>query len=246
MQLDDSKVHRLELQLRAMVAQLQVGDRLPGERDLSTRWQVARMTIRRAIDALIADGLLERRHGSGTYVVPQPMVRLLGLTSFSHDMRQRGLVPGSKLLSLSSLSATAGQASSLHVPLGTPILQISRLRLASAEAIAVETVWIPQSFVPGLDSSHLDGSLYRLLATRYKIVVASAIVAIEPLLPDRKTSRLLGIHPGQPCLRLKMVDSDARNRVIMTAECVYRGDKYHLSADVARTSSASLSMRRAG
>jgi GntR family transcriptional regulator len=241
-----SKAHRLELQLRELVAQLHVGDRLPGERELSARFEVARMTLRRALGWLIADGILERRHGSGTYVVPQPFVRLLGLTSFSQDMRERGLVPGSRLLSFSTQAATAAQATGLHVPVGTPIVEISRLRLASGEAMAVETVRMPEEFVPGLTRMGLDGSLYRLLASRYDIAVASAIVAIEPLLPDQKTSALLGIAAGQPCLRLKMVDSDARDRVIMTAECVYRGDKYHLMADVKRTASMNTGMRSAG
>lgn len=242
----DSKARLLERELRALISQLHVGDRLPGERELSARWQVARMTIRRAVDVLIAEGFLERRHGSGTYIVPQPLVRSLGLTSFSHDMRERGLVPGSRLLSLSSRVATADQAAELQISVGSSIVRISRLRLGNDEALAVETVWIPKAFVPGLTSADLNGSLYRLLTTRYRITVASATVTIQPLLPDPTTGALLGIAHDQPCLKLTMVDSDARHRVIMTAECVYRGDKYHLIAGVTRTESTNVSMRRAG
>lgn len=228
------------------MAQLRVGDRLPGERELSARWCAARMTIRRAVDALIADGLLERRHGSGTYVVPQPFVRLLGLTSFSHDMRERGLVPGSRMLSFSTRAAHDALATALQVPIGASVLQISRLRLASGEPIAVETVWLPKAFVPGLTNAELDGSLYRLLSTRYKIAVAAAKVSIEPVLPDAKTSALLGVATDQACLRLRMVDSDARNRVIMTAECVYRGDKYQLTADITGAAFTDERLRRVG
>ncbi|MEP6842206.1 MAG: GntR family transcriptional regulator, partial [Pseudolysinimonas sp.] len=149
---------------------------MPSERELSGQWQVARMTVRRAVDVLVADGSLERRHGSGTYVVPRPLVRSLGLTSFSHDMRERGLVPGSKLLSLSTLEASVAQAAELRIPVGAAVVRISRLRLANDEAMAVETVWIPKVVVPGLVAADLDGSLYRLLLSRYRIAVASAPV----------------------------------------------------------------------
>jgi hypothetical protein len=81
--------HLVRPGIRELVAQLCVGERLPGERELSARFGVARMTIRRSVDALVAEGRLERRHGSGTYVVPRPFVRALALTSFSRDMRDR-------------------------------------------------------------------------------------------------------------------------------------------------------------
>ena len=88
---------RLRGQLHSLLGELRVGDRLPSERDLARQWGVARMTVRRSVDALVAEGILERRHGSGTYVVPRPLVRALGLTSFHSDMAARGLVPGTQV-----------------------------------------------------------------------------------------------------------------------------------------------------
>jgi len=89
----------VRLQLQGIISGMRVGDRLPSERELSGQWEIARMTVRRALDELFKEGAIERRHGSGTYVAPRPFVRALGLTSFSEDMRNRGLVPGSKLIS---------------------------------------------------------------------------------------------------------------------------------------------------
>nr|WP_246318444.1 GntR family transcriptional regulator [Leifsonia psychrotolerans] len=222
----------MRAELRELVAEASVGDRLPGERDLSIRWGVARMTIRRAVDTLVTEGLVERRHGSGTYVTPQPFVRLLGLTSFSQDMRARGLVPGSRMLAFRITDADAGIAAQLQVPIGTRVVSFARLRLASGEAMAVETVWIPESLVPGLTSADLDGSLYELLAARHGIVTGSAQVSIEPMLPDARVRELLTLAEGQACLRIRMVDSDSRGHVIMIASCCYRGDKYQLTADI--------------
>jgi GntR family transcriptional regulator len=234
----------LRARLRELVAGLEVGDRLPGERELSERWGVARMTLRGAVDALVTEGLLERRHGSGTYVVPRPLVRVLGLTSFSQDMRERGLTPGSRLLAFRTMSADAALATQLSIAVGEPLFHFTRLRLGSGEAMAVETTWIPVRVVPGLTEADLDGSLYEVLASRYRTVTGAAKVSIEPVLPDSRVRDLLGIPADQACLRLRMVDSDTRGRVIMIANCVYRGDKYQLTADV--SGAAFVTERRAG
>lgn len=236
----------MRARLRELVAASRVGDRLPSERELSLRWQVARMTIRRATDTLVADGLVERRHGSGTYVVPRPLVRLLGLTSFTQDMRDRGLAPSSRLLDFRTLAADDRLAARLHVQPGDRVVRFTRLRLGDEEVMAVETVWIPEPLIPGLRPEDLDGSLYELLARRYRIVPGSAAVTIEPVLPDPSTRELLGIAPDQPCLRLRMIDSDPRHRVIMSADCVYRGDKYRLSADVSGAAFSPAAAMRAG
>ncbi len=222
----------LRAELRQLIAGLEVGDRLPGERELSERWNVARMTLRGAVDSLVTEGLLERRHGSGTFVVPRPLVRALGLTSFSQDMRERGLVPGSRLLAFGTQRIDAALAAQLDLPVGEPVYHFTRLRLGSGEAMAVETTWIPVRYVPGLSEADLDGSLYEVLASRYRITTGAAKVAIEPVLPDARVRSQLGLPADQACLRLRMVDSDTRGRVIMVANCVYRGDKYQLIADV--------------
>jgi GntR family transcriptional regulator len=232
--------------LRELVASARVGDRLPSERQLSARWGAARMTIRRATDALIEEGLVERRHGSGTYVVPQPFARLLGLTSFTQDMRERGLTPGSRLLEFGVVSAEVEMAARLRVPVAGRVLRFTRLRLADGEPMALETVWIPAVLVPGLTPADLTGSLYELLADRYGIAPGSASVTIEPVRPDEATRQLLTLGPEQACLRIEMVDRDSRGRVIMAADCVYRGDRYKLSAELSGAAFSTARARRAG
>jgi GntR family transcriptional regulator len=81
-----------------------------------------------------------------------------------------------------------------------------------------------------LSAADLDGSLYELLARRYRVSPSSADVTIEPSLPDAATRHLLGIGDEQACLYLRMTDLDHRGRVLMIADCIYRGDRYQLSA----------------
>ncbi len=236
----------LRARLRELVSTARVGDRLPSERQLSARCGAARMTVRRAMDGLIAEGLVERRHGSGTYVVPQPFVRLLGLTSFTQDMRERGMTAGSRVLAFDAGPADGNLAGRLRVPVGASVVRFTRLRLADDEPMAVETVWIPAALVPGLSAADLGGSLYELLASRYRVLTGSASVAIEPVLADEGSRDVLGIAPDQPCLRVRMVDADPRGRVIMVADCVYRGDRYQLHAAVSGAAFAAAQERRAG
>jgi GntR family transcriptional regulator len=243
---EESVRHGVRAQLREVIVASRVGERLPSERDLSARWGVARMTLRHAMDDLVVEGLVQRRHGSGTYVAPQPFARFLGLTSFTQDMHERGLVPGSRLLEYHEVSADGAMAAQLGVPIGERLVKFRRLRLGSDEPTAVETVWIPTPFVPGLGPADLEGSLYEVLARRYQIVTAAANVTIEPVVPDGRTCELLGIPDGQACLRLRMIDSNASGRVVMLADCIYRGDRYQLSATLAGANFSSLQARRAG
>jgi GntR family transcriptional regulator len=229
---DEATRQAIRARLRELISTSGPGERLPSERELARRWGAARMTIRNATDALVVEGLVARRHGSGTYVQPQPIVRFLGLTSFTQDMRDRGLVAGSRLLSFEEMPADPVTAGELQIADGALVLRFTRLRTGSGDPMAVETVAIPSALVPGLEPEDLDGSLYDLLATRYRVAPATAKVVIEPVVADEVSRRLLEIAPSQACLRLQMTDTDARGRVLMTADCIYRGDRYQLSADV--------------
>ena len=228
----ESTKHTLRAGLRDLVSSTEVGKSLPSERDLSAQWRVARMTIRRAVDELVAEGLVERRHGSGTYITPPPFARLLGLTSFSQDMRDRGLEPSARLLAYRITPADAAMATQLEIAIGDPVVSFTRLRLGSGEAMAVETVWIPHALVPGISGADLGGSLYEFLGSRYGIVPGAATISIEPVLPDERVRELLTIADDQACLRIRMVDTDSRRNIIMIANCFYRGDKYQLTAQV--------------
>lgn len=233
----------IRARLRELVASARPGERLPSERDLAARWNAARMTVRHATDSLVAEGLVARRHGSGTYVLPRPIVRFLGLTSFTQDMRERGLEAGARVLAFEAVAADGPDAAALRIPVGTPVLRFTRLRTGSGDPMAIETVCIPATSVPGLAAADLDGSLYTLLATRYRLAPGSAAVTIEPVVPDAATQALLGIPASQACLRLRMTDSDARGRVLMTADCIYRGDRYQLSAEVSNGAATALPLR---
>src|SRR6266576_1889616 len=137
-----ARQHVLEL-----IRQLGVGTAIPSERQLSADLGVSRLTVRAALDDLAREGYLVRRRGSGTYVQQPKIAQELTMTSFSEDMRRRGMVPGSRTLSLTRELAGARLGRLLHASPSEKILVIKRLRLADGETMAIETLHLPSALV---------------------------------------------------------------------------------------------------
>src|SRR5436190_22820644 len=133
-----------------LIEQLTVGEAIPSERQLSSELGVSRLTVRAALDDLVREGLLIRRRGSGTFVSEPKIAQELTMTSFTEDMRRRGMVPGSRTVSLSRELAGARLGRVLHVSPAEKILVFKRLRLADGESMAIETLHLPEAVVPGL------------------------------------------------------------------------------------------------
>src|SRR5678816_3668473 len=112
-----------------------VGNAIPSERQLSADLGVSRLTVRAALDELVREGYLVRRRGSGTFVREPKIAQELTMTSFSEDMAQRGMRPGSRTLSLDTKLAGAYLGRCLHVSPSEPVLIATRLGLADDESM---------------------------------------------------------------------------------------------------------------
>src|SRR5919198_1012667 len=126
-----------------LIDQLQVGEAIPSERRLSSELGVSRLTLRAALDDLVRDGYLVRRHGSGTFVSEPKIAQQLTLTSFSEDMRRRGMVPDSRTISLENVHAGRQVPPGLNTPPAHRFFRIRRLRLPDDEPMALETLHVP-------------------------------------------------------------------------------------------------------
>ena len=133
-----------------LIEQLAIGDAIPSERQLSADLHMSRLTVRAALDDLVRDGLLVRRRGSGTFVGEPKIAQELTMTSFSEDMRRRGMVPGNRTLSLVVVQAGAHLGRLLKVSPSEPVVVFKRLRLADRETMAIETLHVRQTLIPGL------------------------------------------------------------------------------------------------
>ena len=216
-----------------LIESLVVGQAIPSERQLTQDFGVSRLTVRAALDELVRDGHLDRRHGSGTYVTEPKIAQPLTLTSFSEEMRRRGMVPGSRTLELTLTSAGARLARRLQVSPEETLVRVKRLRLADAQPMAMEVLHIPQALVPGLTKADLENrSFYELLAERYEIVIGSGTQTIEPTVTNEEESEVLGVPLHTPAFLFERTTVSDSGRIVEFVRSIYRGDRYRLVADL--------------
>jgi len=216
-----------------LIESLAVGEAIPSERRLSTDLGMARLTVRAAIDQLVRDGHLVRRHGSGTFVTQPKIAQQLTLTSFSEDMRRRGMTPSSRTLELTVSPAGARLSSRLQVPPEDLVTRVRRLRYADGETMAIETLYVPRRLVPELTREDLENrSFYQLLEERYEIIIASGVQYIEPTVTDEEESALLGVPVHSPAFLFERTTRDESGQVIELVRSIYRGDRYRLITEL--------------
>jgi GntR family transcriptional regulator len=220
-------------ELLGMLDELRVGDSIPSERRLAASLGVSRPTLRNAVDELVREGLLVRRHGSGTYVAESKIALPLTMTSFSEDMARRGMRPSSEVLSFETISAGAKLGQRLRISPAEQVWAIGRLRLADEETMAIEFLHVPKRVVPKLKREDLEGhSFYELLRERFGVVVASGVQTIEPTVTTEHEAEILGVPLHAPAFLFERVTESERGEVVEFVRSVYRGDRYKLVAEL--------------
>ena len=208
-----------------------IGARLPSERELAQRYAVSRMTARQALRALAQEGLTYSRVGKGTFVsVPKINQELQALTSFSEDMRQRGIKPSSRVLSAEIRPAGTEVAARLHLLPGVETVVLKRVRLADNWPLALETTHIPHGLCPGLLKQHdfERESLYEVLRREYGWTLVWADQIIETRLPEEHECRAIALDEKIPILKFTRVTFNEQNQPVEFVRSVYRGDQYQL------------------
>jgi GntR family transcriptional regulator len=218
-----------------LIERVGVGQAIPSERQLSSDLGVSRLTLRAAVDELVREGYLVRKRGSGTFVSQPKIAQELTMTSFSEDMRRRGMRPGSRTLSLTTTLAGARLGRLLHVSPSESIVVAKRLRLADGESMAIETLHVRESLVPGLEKKDLDQtSFYELLETRYGVQIASGIQTIEPTVTGEEESTALGVPLHSPAFLFERTSFDEEGHTLEFVLSIYRGDRYRLVTELNR------------
>jgi len=220
-------------QVLELIETLEVGDAIPSERALSQELGVSRLTLRAALDELVREGRLTRRRGSGTFVAEPKVAKGMTITSFSDDMRQRGLTPGSRTLEFRTIPAGARLGRILHVSPSEPVLSIKRLRLAEGEPMAVELLHVPETLFPGLTGRDLEeGSFYDLMVSRYGIEIVGGTQTVEPTVTGEEESHILGVPLHSPALLFERITRSATGETVEFTSSIYRGDRYRLVSEL--------------
>jgi len=204
-------------------------DALPPERDLADDFSVSRITVRKAIDGLVSEGLLVRRQGSGTFVCARVEKNFSKLTSFSEDMRARGRNPRSVWLRKSAGTVTPEEALALRASPGTPVYRFHRIRYADDEPMALEYATILASCLPSLEA--VDSSLYAALE-RVSNRPVRALQRLRAVLFTAEQAELLQAKEKDPGLLVERLGFLRDGRAAEFTQTFYRGDIYDFVAEL--------------
>lgn len=209
--------------------ELKPGDSLPAEREYAEQFQISRMTVRQALNELVNDGYLYRVKGKGTFVAerkPKIEQALQGLTSFTEDMKARGMKPGSQLLQFEIIQATSLIANQLGIQEYGPVYEMKRIRLADNVPMALETNYISTNFIKGLTEKIVNQSLYSYIEKQLNLKIDYASQVIESSVANELEAEYLNILPGAPIMLIQRNTFLKDGTPVEFVKSTYRADRY--------------------
>jgi len=211
------------------VRQGAAGDRLPAEGDLAARFGVNRHTLRRAVDELIAEGLLERQHGVGIFITDQLLDYRVGTgTRFTQNLADIGISTDTKVIRKMVAPASAGVARHLALATDEPVLWIETLRIADGFPFCVISHFLPVSPFNAMLDGYEHGSLHELLAGNCGALRRTESL-VTAVLPQGDDAKLLGINQNRPVLRVKSLNVlDRSGAPVEYAITRFRADRIQL------------------
>jgi GntR family transcriptional regulator len=220
---------QIERALRARIATLEPGARMPSDAELVDEFHVSRMTARHAMQQLAEDGLIRREPGRGSFVATPPAHRRTNrLMTFSQEMTRAGRVPSSRVLTRVIRPSTNAEASSLEIPAREPVVHLRRLRLADGEPMALEsTVLIGATAGAVMTADLANGSLHETL-TGAGFALRRGTGTITAATATVGEARLLAMRPGGPLLVEQRVIVDGHARRVEATESRYPAERYGL------------------
>jgi GntR family transcriptional regulator len=204
-------------------------DALPAERQIASELSVSRITVRKAIEGLVEEGLLVRRQGSGNFVAARIEKNFAKLTSFSEDMRSRGRTPHSEWLKRAEGAVTPEEALTLRLSPGAPVYRFHRLRFADDAPMCLEFATVSAECLPSLDAVGL--SLYEALEKAGNRPVR-ALQRLRALLLSAEHAKLLHAREGDAGLLVERVGFLRDGRAVEFCQSFFRGDTYDFVAEL--------------
>lgn len=226
-----SLYQRLARGLRDAIARgiVKPAEALPAERDLATDFAVSRITVRKALDELVAEGLLIRRHGAGTFVAGRVEKQFAKLSSFTEDMAARGRTVRSEWLLRGEGTVSPDESLMLGLSPGAAVHRFRRIRFADDLPMAIEHSAIPGFALAGADA--VGESLYETLEQTGNRPVR-ALQRLRAVLFTTDQAKLLGIEKGAPGLYIERRGFLDDGRAIEATQSWYRGDAYDFVAEL--------------
>lgn len=204
-------------------------DVLPAERTLAEEFSLSRVTIRKAIDGLVDEGVLTRRQGAGTFVVGRVEKSFALLSSFTEDMRARGRSVRSEWLNRSQGAVTPSESLMLGLGPGSPVYRFHRIRFADEAPMALEYSTIPAFCLKS--ANVVKASLYAALEeTGHR--PTRALQRLRAVNFTSEQAELVGVAEGAAGLLIERRGFIADGRTVEITQSYYRGDAYDFVAEL--------------
>lgn len=208
------------------------GGALPSEREIGNLTDLSRVTVRKAIQALVESGDIVQKQGSGSFVTERAerlQQSLSHLTSFSEDMARRGMTTSVRMLEQSVCLPSAEEIAALGLENDASVSRLARLRMADDRPLAIERASLPVDILP--NPLEVTASLYDVLE-RYDMRPVRAIQKISAINLGEGDADLLGVPVGAAGLRIERLSYLASGRVAEVTKSIYRGDAYDFVAEL--------------
>ncbi|MDX9865978.1 MAG: GntR family transcriptional regulator [Anaerolineaceae bacterium] len=226
------KYHQMFTILRTKIenGEWQPKSPIPPERELEKLYNVSRTTIRQALSMLQDHGYIYRELGRGTFVTPPKLQNSLHvLTSFSDDMKERGLKPSHRILNLKYVEPSKNVRTQLELPESAEtVFMLERLRFADGIPIGIHVSYLPLN--PGqtitVDEVEEYGSLYNLLQEKFNLIATEADETLEATIADAYEAQLLEVNTGSPLLLIERTVWSQARYPMEFVKVLYRADRY--------------------
>ena len=205
-------------------------DLIPSERELGAQFNLSSTTVRRALNDLVQERLLERKAGKGTFVrmskVKRDLRKVLGFTA---NMQEMGLSPSTKVLSKKIMPANLFARQRLGLEKGSMVVKINRLRLANDVPMMLETRYIRTDLCPGIEKHDLSSSLWKVFENIFGHKPNRHTQNVTIAKFSGPQAGMFGLEGGALALLINGVTYVKDGQPIEREESLYRGDKYDLA-----------------
>ena len=205
---------------------LKVGDQLPTEDSLISRFGVSRITVRRAIQNLVSRGLVEIRRGKGTFVAaPKITQELTELSGFVEDMHALGHKPTARVIGKEIVTADANVASQLALTKGEHVVRIRRVRLADGIPLSFDETYLPLEIGKKIISNNLKVEpIFSLLERKYDVPLIGAEYKLDAVAAEPDVAAVLKVKQQSPIFRIERTSYSTGSRPVDYERLHYRGD----------------------
>lgn len=209
-------------------------ERLPFEKELCNKYDVSKMTVKKALDLLVSEGLIVKRRGSGTFIKDITEKEIHGIIDkkqFSGLTNNNlGHKVSSKVLDFKVIPSDYEVANNLKIEEGDFVYFIHRIRYVDNEALVIEKTYMPINVIPGVKLSDIEGSIYNYIKDKLGLKIQSAHSTIRADKSTKLDREALNLNEDEPVIEVERVAYLENGKAFEYSFARHRYDKYEFKA----------------